>query len=130
MRVIIAGSRDVTAYNTLLSAIEKAKEVGIIPTVVISGTARGVDQMGEEFANANSILVKRYVAEWDIHGKKAGYLRNEVMAANADALIALWDEKSRGTKHMIDIAKRAGLKILVWCLDGKNYNLNCEEQNG
>ena len=35
------------------------------------------------------------------------------MANYADALIAFWDGKSRGTKHMIDLAKRAKLKVRI-----------------
>lgn len=35
------------------------------------------------------------------------------MAQNADALVAFWDGKSRGTKHMIDLADKYGLKVRV-----------------
>ncbi len=54
-----------------------------------------------------------YPAAWDTYGLKAGYIRNEEMADNADALIAIWDGKSRGTKHMIDIATRKGLRVYI-----------------
>jgi hypothetical protein len=33
------------------------------------------------------------------------------MALYADALIAVWDGESRGTKHMLDIAHREGLQV-------------------
>jgi hypothetical protein len=55
----------------------------------------------------------RFPADWDRYGKAAGYIRNETMAANAEALIALWDGRSPGTKHMIDIARKKGLKVYV-----------------
>jgi hypothetical protein len=35
------------------------------------------------------------------------------MAKYADALMAFWDGKSRGTKHMIDMANNTGLKIRI-----------------
>ncbi len=35
------------------------------------------------------------------------------MAENADALIAFWDGKSRGTKNMIELAKEHKLKVRV-----------------
>ena len=60
-----------------------------------------------------SIPCEKYPADWDKYGKSAGYRRNEQMADNADSLIALWDGRSRGTKHMIDIAHRKGLKVYV-----------------
>lgn len=114
MRTIIAGSRGVTDFDTVQSAITVAILAhGITPSVVISGTARGVDQLGERYAAECGIPVERYPAQWDLHGKSAGYRRNEQMAENADALIAIWDGASRGTGHMIDIARRAGLKVYV-----------------
>jgi len=47
--------------------------------------------------------------QWRENGRRAGYLRNVRMSECADALIALWDGWSPGTKHMIDIAVRKGL---------------------
>ena len=55
----------------------------------------------------------RFPADWDKYGKAAGYKRNGEMARNADALIAFWDGKSRGTKHMIDLAKKYDLQARV-----------------
>lgn len=34
-------------------------------------------------------------------------------ASGADALIAFWDGKSRGTKNMTDTATKRGLKVAV-----------------
>jgi hypothetical protein len=111
MRTIIAGSRDLTNPSLIDEAVNQAN---FLITEVISGAARGVDTNGERWARLNNIPVRRFPAEWAKHGKKAGYLRNEEMAANADALIAIWDGKSRGTKHMIDIATRLGLKVHIF----------------
>lgn len=86
---------------------------GWSPTVVLSGTARGADRFGEEYAKENGLAVERYPAEWEKFGKSAGYKRNSLMATKAEALVAVWDGESRGTKHMIDIAKKAGLKVYV-----------------
>ena len=36
------------------------------------------------------------------------------MANYADALIAFWDGNSKGTKHMIELAKSRGLKVYVY----------------
>lgn len=56
-------------------------------------------------------------ADWDIYGKSAGYIRNAEMAKYADACVVFWDGKSRGTKHMIDLAKKEGIGLKV-----VNYN--------
>ena len=111
MKVIIAGSRGITDYNTVLNAIDKS---GFMITEVVSGTAKGVDQLGERWARENRIQIKRFPAQWDRYGKSAGYRRNEEMAHYADALIAIWDGQSRGTSHMIDFARSQGLKVFVY----------------
>ena len=120
MRTIIAGSRTATDYTYLCRAIES---VYWWPSVVLSGTARGADKMGERWANHNSIPIERYPADWDRYGRSAGYRRNVDMARNAEALIALWDGQSRGTKHMIDIGCGAGLVVFVWRIDMPNGGL-------
>jgi len=111
LKTIIAGGRDITNYDYIEKAIA---EIDWEPTVVVSGTARGADLLGEEWAKKNNIPIERYPAEWDFYGKSAGYIRNKKMAKNAEALIALWDGESRGTKHMIDIAEREGLVVSVY----------------
>lgn len=109
--VIIAGSRGITDYG----AVEKAVAAsGFKVSKVVSGGARGVDSLAERYAKDRSIPFEEFPADWNKHGKSAGYRRNEQMADNADALIAIWDGESKGTKHMIDIAKRKGLQGFVY----------------
>jgi hypothetical protein len=82
-------------------------------TEVVCGCARGADQLGAWWAKINRIPVKQYPADWEEYGRYAGVRRNHQMADNADALIAFWDGKSRGTEHMIDTARKHNLKIAV-----------------
>ena len=114
MKVIIAGSRTFNNYSLLKEKLDflfsKRNNDEI---TIISGTANGADKLGERYANENSISIKRYPANWDLYGKSAGYKRNIQMADNADALIVFWDGKSKGTNHMINIAKQKNLKIRV-----------------
>ena len=111
MITIIAGSRTYTDYEGLLTALASCPWT---PTTVISGGARGVDRMGEQWAAEQKISLKIFTAHWDLFGKRAGYIRNEAMAGQAEALIALWDYQSKGTRNMIEIARRKGLKVFVW----------------
>lgn len=110
MRTIIAGSRGITWQQHVSDAVRAS---GFTITEVVSGAARGVDRMGETWAIINNVPVKRFPADWSRHGKRAGYVRNAEMAAYADALIAIWDGKSRGTRNMIDEATATGLKVHV-----------------
>jgi hypothetical protein len=116
MRTIIAGSRSCTDYSILEEAI---KSCGWTPTIVISGNARGADILGEMWAKNNNVPREIFPAKWDIHGKSAGYIRNTEMVENAEAVIALWDGKSRGTQHTINLATKKGLTCYV-----HNYSIN------
>ena len=83
----------------------------------ISGTAKGADILGEQFAYTYEYDVKRFPADWNTYGKSAGYRRNAEMAKYASeaygVLFAFWDGQSKGTKHMIDLANKYGLEVHV-----------------
>jgi hypothetical protein len=110
MRVIIAGGRDIHDYNLVLDAIV---ECNFNIQTVISGGAKGVDALGERYAESADVPLKIFEADWATHGRAAGPIRNRKMAENADALIAIWDGKSRGTKNMIETATKLGLLVYV-----------------
>jgi YspA, cpYpsA-related SLOG family len=110
MKVIIAGSRGITDFATVCDAVQRS---GFPITRVISGMAKGVDTLAVRFATDNGLPCDRYPADWTKWGRGAGYKRNVEMARNADALIALWDGQSRGTRHMIQVAKARGLQVFV-----------------
>ena len=108
MKVIIAGSRQGFVSSDVAEAVLNSK---FVISEVVSGTARGVDTFGEQWAQRNGVLVKRFPADWDKHGKGAGYIRNRQMGDYADALIALWDGQSKGTKAMIEYMKSLGKPV-------------------
>jgi len=112
VKVIIAGGRSFIDYDLLcrkadvfLSRQDKVE--------IVSGAAKGADKLGEQYGLERGYDISRFPADWGLHGKRGGYIRNEEMAQYADALIAFWDENSRGTKHMIDIAELYKLKVRV-----------------
>jgi hypothetical protein len=111
MRVIIAGPRDYYNYDTVVAAVIAS---GFQITEVVSGKARGVDTLGEDWANANGIPIKPFPADWDKYPKNAaGPIRNEQMACYAEALIAIWDGHTSGTGDMIKRAKKHKLKLYI-----------------
>lgn len=99
MKVIIAGSRNIDDYKLVVDTISKS---GYNITEVVSGTAVGVDRLGEQWARANDVPVKEMPADWMRHGNSAGPQRNRAMAEYADAAIIIWDGQSRGTRNMIE----------------------------
>lgn len=112
MRLIIAGGRYFNDYQLLKRKVnELTKNHKVLE--VICGEATGADSLGKKWAIENSITVKSMPPDWDKFGKSAGYRRNTEMANCATHLIAFWDGKSRGTKHMIDIMDKKGLPYRV-----------------
>jgi len=124
MKVIIAGSRDMTDMKMLKKAILLSKEhfEDFKIDEVVNGKAKGADRMGEKFAILNKITMKEFPADWDGDGKAAGYRRNTRMAEYGDFLIALWDGKSPGTKHMISEIRQLN-KIGVVVLTNGDHSI-------
>lgn len=113
MKVIIAGSRTIIDYPIFLLAIYNANIMGINIDEIVSGCAKGVDQLGERYAINYNKKLKKFPANWDKYGKSAGYIRNKEMAEYADASIIIWDGKSKGTKHMIDLSNNMKLENYI-----------------
>lgn len=122
MKVIIAGSRSIVGYGIVCEAI---KASGFDITEAVSGCAPGVDKSGERWAR--EVLGRRsriFPALWQDKASPtynarrgydplAGHKRNRQMAEYADALIAVWDGYSAGTRHMIEVARELGLQVYV-----------------
>ena len=114
MKVIIAGSRSFNDYERLCKECDMVLGgYGTEEIEIVSGTARGADSLGEKYAKQRGFKIKRFPADWDNYGKSAGYRRNSCMAEYADALIIFWNGESKGSKHMIDLARLNGLKIKI-----------------
>ena len=115
-RVIIAGSRSFNNYVLLsehcLSVLQEKMKTHRV--IIVSGHARGADSLGERFANELGLPFELHPAKWRLLGKAAGMVRNAEMAKCSDALIAFWDGESRGTRHMINFARKRGLDMSVF----------------
>jgi hypothetical protein len=112
IRVIIAGGRDFQDLDKLVEVCDRVfKDYQQVE--IVSGVANGADKLGELYANERGHLIKQFPADWEKYGKSAGYRRNAEMAKYAGALIAFWDGTSKGTSHMINLAKEKGLKLLI-----------------
>ena len=115
MKTIIAGTRTFNNYQFFLREIEPYKKD---ITTVICGGAKGADSLGEKFAKENNIPIQYFLPDWNLHGKKAGILRNIEMAKVADSLICFWDGQSRGSRFMIDEAIRKNLLVKIIRIEG------------
>ena len=110
MKVIIAGGRTITDYSLVLSALG---ESDFTPTEIVSGMAPGVDTLAIQYATQNNLPLIEFHADWNKYRRAAGPIRNRQMAEYGEALVAIWDGESRGTKNMIEEATKRGLKVYV-----------------
>lgn len=117
-KVIIAGSREFDNYDMLKEKCDKILSRKVNEgeeIVIVSGTAKGADTLGEKYAEERGYKIERYPANWDKYGKKAGYLRNKKMAEVSNACIVFLSSKAenKGSKMMISIATEEKLLIRV-----------------
>jgi hypothetical protein len=112
MRVLVCGGRtyddDITLYDTLDMIPSK---YDLIDTI-ISGHAKGADQLGEEYAKDHGIKIDVYHAQWNKYGKSAGYKRNMQMLVEGKPDLVVAFPGGRGTAMMIKIAKDAGIIVM------------------
>jgi hypothetical protein len=124
MKLAIIGSRTFQNFALLCAEADKLK-----PTLIVSGGARGADELAERYAEQRELPTKIFPAAWNdlnvpgaviktnAQGKQynamAGFHRNKDIVRVADVVLAFWDGKSRGTKHSIDFAHSIGKRVAV-----------------
>lgn len=106
IKIAVIGSRNITAFD--LSDYIPA-DCGLI----ISGGAKGVDTLAEQYALAHRIETMILKPDYERFGRGAPLKRNEIMVQQADSVLAVWDGKSRGTKYTIEYAKKQGKPVQV-----------------
>jgi len=114
-KLIVAGGRDYNDYDKLSAEVfSYAEMVGLdIGVSIVSGMARGADMLGRTFALREGVALHEFPADWETHGKAAGFIRNRAMAEASDGLLAFWDGHSRGTAHMIQTMRDMGKPVHI-----------------
>ncbi len=108
VRIAIIGCRHFTDYKFLVEKINELADTNDWNIVqIISGAARGADTLARQLAKKNNIDLLEFPADWDKHGKLAGFMRNSDIVNNADVIVAFWDYVSNGTRDSINKAKEA-----------------------
>lgn len=109
MKLAVIGSRNLSVN------IDEYIPSGV--SEIVSGGASGVDSCAADYARRNGIKLTEFLPEYKKYGRGAPLKRNELIAEYADAAIAFWDGKSRGTKYTIDAFKKRGKKVEVILVD-------------
>lgn len=115
MKLIAAGGRDFVNTNRMIEELQKLVNSGNIPECpeLVCGMARGADMLAYSLWANNKMPIHNFPANWDKHGKSAGYKRNQEMGEFVDAAVCFWDGNSKGTKHMIGIMNRLNKPVYV-----------------
>lgn len=108
MKIAIVGSRNWMNARAIHSYIDTLPT----DTVIVSGGARGVDQIAESHAKMLGLETKIFLADWNRYGKSAGIRRNAEIVSYADTIVYFWDGQSSGTKNTIDRAIKAGKPVV------------------
>lgn len=123
MRILVTGSRTWTDYVTLADALLNAYFATTCTapvTLVHGGCPRGADEMAHRWADEIResgwrLDEERHPADWERHGKSAGFRRNaEMVTAGADLCLAFIRDGSRGASHTADLAEKAGIETRRW----------------
>ena len=112
MILLVAGSRDFQDFDLLEEKLEPYKND---IEEIVSGMANGADKLGVKYSVKHMIPLREFPAQWDLHGRRAGMLRNIEMAQylnQQDGAMAMvfWDGGSRGTENMISLLKKYNIK--------------------
>lgn len=110
MRIVVAGGRDYRLKPKDYSRLNLT--LPVITELVSGGCPTGVDADAEAWAVEHKLLVKRFPADWDKHGRAAGPIRNAEMAAYAHAVILF--PGGRGTESMYQQAIKANKPVYDW----------------
>ncbi len=114
MRITIGGCRDFNDYEIFKKFVaENIEKCGADGITILSGHCSGVDAMAERYAEENGYALEIHPADWKKYGRAAGPKRIKDMVAVCDEIIEFWDGKSKGTKNLIQTAKKLQKSVLI-----------------
>lgn len=111
MKVLVCGGRDYDDRDKLFAVLDRAHFLNPI-TTIISGCAKGADDLGARWAHRRGIGVHYFMADWSKFGRAAGPMRNQAMLVDGNPDIVIAFPGGRGTADMVRRARAAGVPVL------------------
>lgn len=106
MKLLIVGSRSITDFD-----LSPHIPAGV--HTVISGGACGIDSLAEQYADLHHLSKYIMLPRYDLYGRAAPLKRNEEMVDMADAVLIIWDGRSKGTQYTLKYAKKKNKPIIL-----------------
>ena len=106
MKLLVVGSRSIKNFDPAPHIPKGVEEI-------ISGGAEGIDRLAEEYADAHHLSKYILRPRYDLYGRAAPLKRNEKMVDMADAVLVIWDGRSKGTQYTINYAKKQSKPLTV-----------------
>jgi predicted Rossmann fold nucleotide-binding protein DprA/Smf involved in DNA uptake len=116
VKIAIVGSRSITA-----DIPEKC--IPANTTEIISGGAKGIDTSAREYARTHHIFMTDILPEYDLYGRAAPLIRNDLIISLADKVIIFWDGKSRGTNYIVKKCKETNKAFDLYLYEGDDFTL-------
>ena len=105
MKLLIIGSRTITDFDLTNHIPEET-------SLIISGGAQGIETVAEQYADSHGIEKLIIKPQYDKFGRAAPLKRNEEMVDIADAVLAVWDGRSKGTEYTLKYAQKKNKTII------------------
>lgn len=120
MKVAVVGSRSVNNYDVVKAILNQYTF-----TQIISGGAKGVDTLAEQYSIEHNLINPLVILpDWKQYNRGAGAVRNREIVDLSDFVIAIWDGRSKGSLISINHAKKNDKPVYVWLVDEMNqFNL-------
>lgn len=106
MKLLIVGSRSITDFDL---SVHVPPDVD----VVISGGADGIDRLAERYADSHGLSKYVLRPQYSLYGRAAPLKRNAEMVELADAVLAVWDGRSKGTAYTVQYAKQKNKPVTI-----------------
>ena len=117
MKIAIVGSRSITAAIPEKCIPENTTEI-------FSGGAKGIDTSAREYAREHHIFLTDILPEYDLYGRRAPLIRNDLIISLADKVIIFWDGKSRGTDYIVKKCRQTNKAFDLYLYSGNDFTLH------
>ena len=104
MKLLVVGSRSITSFDL-------STHIPADVDTIISGGASGIDNLAEKYADSHKLSKYIMRPRYDLYGRYAPLKRNELMVDIADAVLIIWDGRSKGTRHTLKYAEKSKKQV-------------------